>query len=89
MENGDTRVELIAAGAETRNPIAASLPASHDVERLHHFCVAVDDLDDTLAQLQLRGVTPFAGPMQVEVIGKRIAFVLDNVGTIIEMMAPV
>lgn len=89
IANGDTRIELISAGAETRTPVPVSLPDSHDVERLHHFCVTVDDLDDTLTQLQSRGVTPFAGPMQIDAIGQRIAFLLDPVGTVIELMAAV
>jgi lactoylglutathione lyase len=87
IANGGAKIELISAGAETRNPIPASMPASHDVERLHHVCVAVDDLDDTLTQLHARGVIPFAGPMYIEAIEQRIAFVLDNVGTIIELTA--
>jgi catechol 2,3-dioxygenase-like lactoylglutathione lyase family enzyme len=87
ITNGATRIELISAGAETRNPVPADLPASHDVERLHHFCVAVDDLDDVLAQLLDRDVAPIAGPMRIDRIGRRIAFVTDNVGTIIELTA--
>ncbi|MEV7327476.1 VOC family protein [Micromonospora sp. NPDC093244] len=85
MTNGDTRIEIISAGAETRNRVPTNLPASHDVERLHHFCVAVENLDDVLAQLLKRDVTPIAGPMHIDRIGRRIAFVTDNVGTIIEL----
>ncbi len=87
ITNGDTRIELISAGAQTRHPAPSNLPASHDVERLHHFCLAVDDLDDVLAQLLARDVTPIAGPMRIDRIGQRIAFVTDNVGTIIELTA--
>ncbi len=89
ITNGDTKIELIAAGAEARNPAPTSLPASHDVERLHHFCVAVEDVDDVLAQLRGRGVVPLAGPMQIDRIGQRIAFITDNVGTIIELTASI
>lgn len=89
VTNGETKIELISAGAETRDSTPTSLPASHDVERLHHFCVAVEDLDDVLAQLQARDVVPFAGPMPVDRIGQRIAFIADNLGTIIELTAAV
>jgi catechol 2,3-dioxygenase-like lactoylglutathione lyase family enzyme len=88
IANGEVRIELIAAGAEARNPLPENLPASHDVERQHHFCVAVDDLDAVLNQLDAQGVRSFAGPMQIDAIGQRIAFVLDPVGTIIELTTP-
>jgi catechol 2,3-dioxygenase-like lactoylglutathione lyase family enzyme len=84
--NGDSKIELISAGAHADPaPPAASLPASHDVERLHHLCLAVADLDATVAELTRRDVPIFAGPMTVDRIGQRIAFVRDNVGTIIEL----
>ena len=89
IARGETRIELVAAGVETGSSRPASLPASHDVERQHHFCLAVDDLDAALAHLSSHDVQPFAGPMQIDAIGQRIAFVLDEVGTIVELMAPI
>lgn len=89
LTNGDTRIELISAGAQAHDLVPPNLPASHDVERLHHFCLAVTDLDDVLAQLRARDVLPFAGPMQIDRIGRRIAFITDNVGTIIELTASI
>jgi hypothetical protein len=41
------------------------------------------------ARLQARGVAPFAGPLQIDPIGQRIAFIVDNVGTIIELPAAI
>jgi catechol 2,3-dioxygenase-like lactoylglutathione lyase family enzyme len=61
------------------------LPASHDYERLHHVCLSVTNLARTLAFLADREVPVFAGPMQIDRIGQRIAFVRDNVGTVIEL----
>lgn len=89
ISSGDTKIELIAAGAESRNSGPDSLPASHDVERLHHFCLAVPNMDETLGELQSRGVAPFAGPMQVGAINQNIAFIIDVAGTIIELTAPI
>ena len=89
LARGATRIELVAAGAEMSPSRHASLPSSHDVERQHHFCLAVDDLDAALAHLASHDVQPFAGPMQIDAIGQRIAFVLDEVGTIVELMAPI
>jgi predicted enzyme related to lactoylglutathione lyase len=46
-------------------------------------------LDATLAELQTRAVPIFAGPMQIDRIGQRIALIRDPVGTIIELTQPV
>ncbi|MFG1610964.1 VOC family protein [Actinoplanes sp. NPDC049265] len=87
--NGDSTIELISAGARPHPaPLAESLPASHDTERLHHFCLAVTDLDATVSELKRREVPIFAGPMTIDRIGRRIAFVRDNVGTVIELTQP-
>jgi predicted enzyme related to lactoylglutathione lyase len=64
---------------------AGTLPRSHDYERLHHVCLSVSDLESTLKDLADRDVLVFAGPMLIDQIGQRIAFVRDNVGTIIEL----
>ncbi|WP_167736467.1 VOC family protein [Nocardioides sp. 1609] len=88
ITNGDTKIELISAGAENRNGVPDSLIASHDVERLHHFCLTVPNMDETLAELESRGIVPFAGPFQVDQINQRIAFITDIAGTIIELTSP-
>ena len=85
--NGTVKIELVA-GAANRQPPTRDVLHSMDPSRLHHFCVAVDDLDAALVHLRERGVEPIGGPMEVTAIGQRIAFVTDNVGTIIELTAP-
>jgi catechol 2,3-dioxygenase-like lactoylglutathione lyase family enzyme len=86
ITNGDVKIELISAGAAADPRTAAdTLPASHDYERLHHVCLSVTNLARTLAFLADREVPVFAGPMQIDRIGQRIAFVRDNVGTVIEL----
>jgi catechol 2,3-dioxygenase-like lactoylglutathione lyase family enzyme len=86
ITNGDVKIELISAGAVTDpRTAAATLPGSHDYERLHHVCLSVTDLEGALADLADREVPVFAGPLQIDRIGQRIAFVRDNVGTIIEL----
>lgn len=89
LGNGEVTVELVSAGARPGPPPAPTLPGSHDVERLHHLCLGVDDLDEALRVLAERGVAVFAGPVQVDAAGRRIAFVRDPVGTVIELSQPV
>ncbi|MGW4796282.1 VOC family protein [Nonomuraea sp. MG754425] len=85
LANGPVRIELLA-GASRRHPApAGDVLESLDPERLHHFCLAVEDLDAAVAGLRERGVELIGGPMEVPAIGRRIAFVTDNVGTVIEL----
>jgi predicted enzyme related to lactoylglutathione lyase len=55
---------------------------------IHHFSLAVDDLDTALAELDRRGVQLFAEPFETEAIGRRMAVIKDNSGNLIELSAP-
>ena len=57
------------------------------LERLHHFCLAVDDLDAVVAELAERGVPLLGEPFVVEEIDRRLAFLEDNSGNLIELSA--
>jgi len=85
---GDVKIELLVgasdrAGAPTDNVLTSMNPS-----RLHHICLAVPDLDAAVSQLLELDVPLIGGPMEVPATGQRIAFVTDNVGTIIELTAP-
>jgi catechol 2,3-dioxygenase-like lactoylglutathione lyase family enzyme len=82
------KIELVAGAAEPHTAVPDSIATSHTIERLHHFCVAVEDLDAIVAQVRDRGVPLIGGPMEVPVIGQRIAFITDNLGNIIEFTEP-
>jgi catechol 2,3-dioxygenase-like lactoylglutathione lyase family enzyme len=82
------RIELVGAASNSRHAPINDIAASHDSERLHHFCLAVEDLEATLADLHERDVHPINGPMEVAEIGQRIAFITDNCGNIIELTEP-
>jgi catechol 2,3-dioxygenase-like lactoylglutathione lyase family enzyme len=88
IANGDAKIELLSFGARPGSPAPTTLEATHDIEHVHHLCLAVDDLDDALALLRERGVVPFAGPTVIEVARKRTAFLTDPVGSIVELIAP-
>ncbi|MBO2455020.1 VOC family protein [Actinomadura barringtoniae] len=87
LVNGDAKIELLA-GASNGRPPTHDILSSMDPARLHHFCLAVDDLDAAIARLNDLGVPLIGGPMDVPEIGRRIAFITDNLGTIIEITAP-
>ena len=82
------KVELLAGASRRHGRPAGDILASLDPGRLHHLCIAVEDLDGTLAELRHRDVQPVGEPMEVAEIGQRIAFITDNIGTIIELTEP-
>lgn len=85
--SGDAKIEVMT-GATQRQQMTTDVFSSMDPARLHHFCLAVDDLDAAITQLGDQGVALIGGPMHVEAIGQRIAFITDNLGNIIELTEP-
>lgn len=85
--SGDVKIELLA-GASNRQAPTDDVLTSMDPSRLHHFCIAVEDLDATVSQLRDLDVRLIGGPMEVAEIGQRIAFITDNLGNIIELAEP-
>jgi len=84
---GDAKIELLAGAAE-RGPATDDVLTSMDPSRLHHFCLAVADLDAAVSRLLELDVPLIGGPMQLPQIGQRAAFITDNVGTVIELTEP-
>jgi catechol 2,3-dioxygenase-like lactoylglutathione lyase family enzyme len=84
----EIRIELVGAASHACSAPVSDIARSHDSERLHHFCLAVEDLEATLAELGERDVHPINEPMDVAEIGQRVAFITDNCGNIIEFTEP-
>ncbi|WP_335983719.1 VOC family protein [Streptomyces sp. CA2R106] len=84
---GDVKIELLAGAADRTTPPTTILTSMH-TSRLHHFCLAVADLDAAVSRLHELDVPLIGGPMEIPATGQRIAFVTDNVGTIIELSDP-
>ena len=87
LVSSDVKIELVAGAADRQEPTTDVLK-SMALSRLHHFCIAVADLGAAVAHLRALDVELIGGPMEVADIGQRIAFVTDNVGTIIELAEP-
>ena len=85
---GDVKIELLAGASNRGGAPAGNVLTSMDPSRLHHFCLAVADLDAAVSRLLELDVPLIGGPMEIPEIGQRIAFVTDNVGTIIELTEP-
>jgi lactoylglutathione lyase len=51
-----------------------------------HLCIEVDNVDNTLAELRIRGVNLLREPFNIAAIAKRCGFVADLHGNVIEFM---
>lgn len=87
LVNNGIKIELMA-GATSRQAPTTDVLTSMNPARLHHFCLAVEDLEAAISHLAEQGVGLIGGPMHVADIGRHIAFIADNLGNIIELTAP-
>ncbi len=66
-------------------PVYDDLGDSLRLAGFHHFCLNVTDLDETVAELKRRGVTIVAEPFELPAIRRRLAFLADPWGNLIEL----
>lgn len=78
-------IELLAGANPAPKEKFTDLGESLHPEGYHHFCLNVDNVDQTLAELKQRGVTLVGEPFDLPVIGKRLAFFADCDGNLIEL----
>jgi catechol 2,3-dioxygenase-like lactoylglutathione lyase family enzyme len=88
LSRGTAKIELLAGAGPAPQEHFATLDASFGQERLHHFCLAVDDPDAVVAELADRDVPLLGEPFVVAEINRRLAFLEDNSGNLIELSAP-
>ena len=66
-------------------PVYADLGDSLRLAGFHHFCLNVDSVDATVANLRERGVTIVTDPFVLPVINRKLAFFADPFGNLIEL----
>ena len=88
LTHGDVKLEILGGATTNETPAITDIVASLNPARLHHFCIAVADLEATLDQLRSRDVNVIGEPFDVAVIGQRVAFITDNSGNVIEITEP-
>lgn len=66
-------------------PVYSDLGDSLRLAGYHHFCLNVASVDDTIAELRRRGVTIVTEPFELPVINRRLAFLSDPFGNLIEL----
>src|SRR5262245_48827121 len=84
--NDDTFwIEILAGGTPNSRPDYSSLDVSLHEAGYHHFCLNVESVDETLAELRRRGVNVMGEPFDLEPISRRLGFFADPWGNIIEL----
>ena len=80
-------IELLGDGnpGPIPKPVYIDLGDSLRLAGYHHFCLNVDSVDETLAELRRRGVTIVTEPFELPVISRRLAFFADPFGNLIEL----
>lgn len=80
-------VELLGDGSPgpIPKPVYTDLGDSLRLAGFHHYCLNVASVDDTIAELRRRGVTIVTDPFELPVINRRLAFLADPFGNLIEL----
>lgn len=78
-------VEILAGGKLNFKTKYTDLGKSLEEAGYHHICVHVKNLDMTLAELKKRGVTTVGEPFYLESITRKLAFISDPWGNMIEL----
>jgi len=66
-------------------PVYTDLGDSLRLAGYHHFCLNVADIQATVAELKRRGVHIVTEPFELPVINRRLAFLADPWGNLIEL----
>jgi lactoylglutathione lyase/glyoxylase I family protein len=80
-------VELLGDGEPKPipKPVYSDLGDSLRLAGYHHFCINVADMEATMAELRRRGVIIVTEPFELAVINRRLAFIADPFGNLIEL----
>jgi glyoxylase I family protein len=78
-------IEILGGGSPTPKRDYADLADSLREAGYHHFCLDVDSIDKAIAELRRRGVTIVGEPFELEAISRRLAFIADPWGNLIEL----
>jgi len=78
-------IEILAGGKLKSVPTYKDLAESLSQPGYHHICVHVKSVDKTLAELRRRDVTIVGEPFNLKDITRRLAFIADPWGNLIEL----
>jgi len=90
LELNAFRIEILGGGTPQKAVATPKTVAEHtQTQGLRHLCFRVDDVDAVLAELKRRGVPTFSPAYDYPPLQRRLGFVLDNNGNVIEFSGPI
>ncbi|OHV41691.1 MULTISPECIES: VOC family protein [Pseudofrankia] len=81
----DFHLELLGGPVPNPNPVLDDLAVSLEYGGYQHLCLHVDNVDRARAELAARGVDLIGEPFEIEAISRRLAFLRDPWGNMIEL----
>ena len=78
-------LEILGGTDPTPRVVFNDLAESLGVAGYHHFCMNVDSVDETLAELRRRAITVIGEPWNLPAISRRIGIFADLWGNMIEL----
>lgn len=78
-------VEILAEGKLRSRQVSKNLSASLEQPGYHHLCFEVKNVDRTIAVLKTRSVKVITPPFDLKIINRRLAFISDPSGNLIEI----
>jgi len=80
-------VEILAGGSPLPipKPVYTDLGDSLRLAGYHHFCLTVENMEKTLEVLRARGVHIVTDLFYLEAINRKLAFIADPFGNLIEL----
>ena len=84
-----SRIEVVGTTqARAGMPEMSDMGEALRTKGVGHFCFRVDNVDETIAELNKRGVPTFIGVLDAPQVDARICFIKDNNGNLIELSCP-
>lgn len=81
----DFWIEILAEGQLLKPVVYDDLGKSLEKPGFHHICLDVDNVEKTLSLLKQRGVTVVTEPFFLPAISRKLAFIQDPWGNMIEL----
>lgn len=84
LRKGDFRLELIGDDQGPKTPIPDNFIEHLKSKGFQHLAFRVDSVDAVMAQLASRGINAFVPAASYENVGRRVSFIKDPEGNVIE-----
>jgi hypothetical protein len=85
LENGDERIELIAAAGSVAGPARAAPPRHAGIRGISQITLESSNLQATRDALVAKGITPALDITEVAPLGIKVIYLVDPEGNAIEI----